>query len=158
VIPVVGPRIISDPKGRYLRIICRWVGGAGFLPPDFDGFVHRTAEPGHGVAGSRWYRTFQNREMPRWLHGEYTDANVGVPVRWLHGMDDPVITPTLMRDYPDRFSDFHLETVEGGWSLDCRAATGFGARPAPRIPARSVIRSPARYRSCWVTCGDTILT
>ena len=28
-------------------------------------------------------------------------------------MDDPVITPTLLRDYPDRFSDFQLETVDG---------------------------------------------
>jgi pimeloyl-ACP methyl ester carboxylesterase len=28
-------------------------------------------------------------------------------------MDDPVITPILMRDYPDRFGDFELETVDG---------------------------------------------
>ena len=46
--------------------------------------------------------------MPRWLRGEYDEAHLNVPVRWLHGMDDPVITPTLLRDYSDRFSDFHL--------------------------------------------------
>lgn len=28
-------------------------------------------------------------------------------------MDDPVITPTLLRDYRDRFSDFQLVTVDG---------------------------------------------
>jgi pimeloyl-ACP methyl ester carboxylesterase len=112
VIPVVGPRIIGDPKGRYVRVISRWVG-AGFLPPDFDLYIQRMGEPGRALAGSRWYRTAQNRELPRWLRGEYAHARVDVPVRWLHGMDDPAITPTLLRDYPDRFSDFHLETVDG---------------------------------------------
>ena len=33
------------------------------------------------------------RGMPRWLRGEYDEAHLNVPVRWLHGMDDPVITP-----------------------------------------------------------------
>ena len=28
-------------------------------------------------------------------------------------MDDPVITPTLLRDHRDRFSDFQLVTVDG---------------------------------------------
>jgi pimeloyl-ACP methyl ester carboxylesterase len=112
VIPVLGPRIIGDPKGRYFRALSRW-GGGGFLPPDFDLYIRRMGEPGHAVAGSRWYRTAQNRELPRWLRGEYAHARVNVPVRWLHGMDDPVITPILMRDYPDRFSDFQLETVDG---------------------------------------------
>jgi len=112
VIPMVGPRIIGDPKGRYIRTVCRWVGG-GFLPPDLDLYIRRMGEPGHAFAGSRWYRTAQTRELPRWLRGEYAEARVDVPVRWLHGMDDPVITPTLLRDYPDRFSDFQLETVDG---------------------------------------------
>jgi pimeloyl-ACP methyl ester carboxylesterase len=112
VIPVVGPRIIGDPKGRYLRMVSRWVG-AGFLPPDFDLYVRRMGEPGHAVAGSRWYRTFQNRESIPWFRGEFADVRINVPVRWLHGMDDPVITPTLLRNYPDRFKDFQLETVDG---------------------------------------------
>jgi len=112
VIPVVGPRIIGDPKGRYLRMICRWVG-AGFLPEDFDLCIRRMGEPGHAVAGSRWYRTAQNRELIPWLRGEFADARLNVPVRWLHGIDDPVITPTLLRGYPEHASDFQLETVEG---------------------------------------------
>jgi pimeloyl-ACP methyl ester carboxylesterase len=112
VIPMVGPWKIGDPKGRYFRMICRWVG-AGFLPPDFELYVRRMGEPGHAVAGSRWYRTAQNRELIPWLRGEFADARINVPVRWLHGMDDPVITPTLLRSYADRASDFRLETVDG---------------------------------------------
>ena len=63
------------------------------MPPDFDLYVRQMGLPGHAIAQSRWYRTFQIRERPRWLRGQYADADVDVPVRWLHGMDNPVITP-----------------------------------------------------------------
>jgi pimeloyl-ACP methyl ester carboxylesterase len=113
-LPVIGPLLIRDLNSRFARFLSRWVG-AGFSPSDHDTELYADCmrQPGHAVAGSRWYRTFQNREMLRWLRGQYADADVDVPVRWLHGMDDPVITPTLLRDYPDRFSDFHLETIDG---------------------------------------------
>jgi len=32
-LPVIGPRAIGDPKGRYLRMLLRWVG-AGFSPAE----------------------------------------------------------------------------------------------------------------------------
>ena len=110
--PILGPRVIGDPRGRYWRFVARWAGG-GFVPADLDLYVRRMGEAGHAVAGSRWLRTFQTREMWRWLRGEYAQTRVDVPVRWLHGMDDPVITPTLLRGYTDLFSDFQLETVDG---------------------------------------------
>jgi pimeloyl-ACP methyl ester carboxylesterase len=119
--PVIGPRVIRDPKGRYGRFVARWAG-AGFVPADFDLYIRCLGKPGHAVAGSRWYRTFQNREAPRWLRGEYVDARVEVPVRWLHGMGDPVITPTLLRGYHERMPDFQIETVDGvgHWIVDQR--------------------------------------
>lgn len=54
-----------------------------------------------------------NREMLRWLRGEYNDARVDVPVRWLHGTGDPVITPDLLDGYAERASDFEVELVDG---------------------------------------------
>ena len=73
---------------------------------------HKNHDKTHaGFAAS--FRTAQTREMPRWLRGEYDEAHLNVPVRGLHGMDDPVITPTLLRGYSYRFSDFQLETVDG---------------------------------------------
>jgi len=83
------------------------------LAASADLYICRMGEPGHAVAGSRWYRTSQTGELIRWIRGEYANHSVDVPVRWLHGMDDPVITPTLLRGYADRFSDFRLETVDG---------------------------------------------
>jgi pimeloyl-ACP methyl ester carboxylesterase len=111
-VPVIGPRVVGDRRGRYLRFMARWVG-AGFVPPDMDLYVRRFAEPGHAVAGSRWYRSAQTRDVPRWFRGEYADTRIDVPVHFLHGMDDPVITPMMVRPFQERAADFRIETVDG---------------------------------------------
>ena len=102
-------------------MVSRWAG-AGFLPADFDLYLGRMQQPGYAEAGSRWYRTFQNGEAFRWLRGEYAKARFDIPVRWLHGMNDPIITLTLLADYADRASDFQIETVDGvgHWIVDER--------------------------------------
>ena len=79
-------------EGRYLRMVCKWAGG-GYLPPDFDVYIRCMGEPSHAVAGSRWYRTAQNRELLRMLRGDYAHTQVDVPVQWLVGLDDPVVMP-----------------------------------------------------------------
>jgi pimeloyl-ACP methyl ester carboxylesterase len=111
-VPVIGPRVVGDPQGRFLRFMCRWVG-AGFLPPEIDEYVAQMGEQGHAVAGSRWYRAAQTADAPRWIRGEYADARIDVPVRFLHGLDDPVITPMMTRPFEERAADFRLETVDG---------------------------------------------
>ncbi|ORV10759.1 alpha/beta fold hydrolase [Mycobacterium celatum] len=112
-LPVIGPRVIAKPNSRFSRLLLSWVGD-GFTPPDDDVQIYAECmrQPGHAVAGSRWYRTALTSEMLRWLR-EYNDARVDVPVRWLHGTGDPVITPDLLRGYADRASDFELELVDG---------------------------------------------
>jgi pimeloyl-ACP methyl ester carboxylesterase len=113
-LPVIGPWVISDPKARFFRLLASWVGG-GFSVPEDDVrmYVECMRQPGHAVAGSRWYRTFQSTEMLRWMRGEFDDARVEVPVRWLSGTKDPVITPDLLAGYIDRISDFGVELVDG---------------------------------------------
>jgi pimeloyl-ACP methyl ester carboxylesterase len=73
----------------------------------------RLREPGHAVAGSRWYRTFLIREFLRWLRGEFDHTRVTVPIRWLHGTADPVLTPTLLRRHENRADGFQVELVDG---------------------------------------------
>jgi pimeloyl-ACP methyl ester carboxylesterase len=111
-LPIVGPRIIGDRRGRFLLMLSRWLG-AGFVPADLPMYVRVMVERGHADAGSRWYRTAQLREIPRWLLGRYGHSRINVPVRMLHGMRDPVITATLLRGYSDRVRDFEIETVDG---------------------------------------------
>ncbi|MBS4727884.1 alpha/beta fold hydrolase [Mycobacterium sp. SM1] len=122
-LPLIGPRLITRPGARYSRMLMSWVG-AGFTPPDEDIRIYAACmrEPGHAVAGSRWYRSFQATEALRWLRGEYDDFRVDVPVRWLHGTGDPVITPDLLRGYSRRATDFELELVDGAghWIVEQR--------------------------------------
>jgi pimeloyl-ACP methyl ester carboxylesterase len=89
--------------------------GGGYLiaEDDIRFYIDCMRQPGHAVAGSKWYRTFQTRELAHWLRGEYDGARVDVPVRWLSGTKDPVLTPDLLNGYPDRISDFQVELVDG---------------------------------------------
>jgi pimeloyl-ACP methyl ester carboxylesterase len=101
-------------KARFLRFTVSWAGGPFSLAEDdFRLYAERMRQPGHAVAGSRWYRTFLAREFVAWLRGEFTNARVTIPVRWLHGTADPIITPTLLRGYNERANDFQLELVDG---------------------------------------------
>ena len=122
-LPVIGPRVISNPNSLYLRWLASWVGG-GYTLPDEDVALYTDCmrQPGHAEAGSRWYRSFQTGEMLRWMRGEFDDARVEVPVRWLTGTEDPVITPALLRGYADHISDFEVELVDGvgHWIVDQR--------------------------------------
>ncbi|AII10458.1 alpha/beta fold hydrolase [Rhodococcus opacus] len=120
-LPVIGPRLLSDPKGRFFRMTGRWVGAGFFLDDvDFRLYVRCMREPGHAVAGSRWYRTFLTREMIR--AREFANTSVDVPMRFLHGMGDTAITPTLLRGYAEHAAGFQLETVDGvgHWIVDQR--------------------------------------
>ncbi len=116
-LPVIGPRVIADPKARFWRLVASWVGGGySVAEDDVRFYVECMREPGRAVAGSRWYRTFQTRELVRWLRGAYDPKNgarVDVPVRWLSGTRDPVLTPDLLNGYADRISDFDVELVDG---------------------------------------------
>ena len=122
-LPVIGPRVIGDPKARFYRMLASWVGGGYLISEDDVRFyVECMREPGHALAGSKWYRTFLSTELFRWLRGEYNDARVNVPVRWLSGTKDPVLTLDLLDGYADRISDFEVEVVEGAghWIVEQR--------------------------------------
>jgi pimeloyl-ACP methyl ester carboxylesterase len=113
-LPVIGPRVIGDRKARFFRMLESWVGG-GFLLPEDDVAMYMECmrQPGHAVAGSRWYRSFLTTESLRWMRGEFDDARVDVPVRWLSGTADPVITPDMMDGPAKHISDFEVELVDG---------------------------------------------
>lgn len=118
-LPIVGPRLLADPRGRFLRLLCRWLG-AGFVPSDLSIYIRAMTKRGHAVAGSRWYRTAQMLEIPQWLCGQYNRCPVNAPVHMLHGSQDPVITTTLLRGYTNYVRDFIIETVDdaGHWIVE----------------------------------------
>jgi pimeloyl-ACP methyl ester carboxylesterase len=119
--PGIGPRVIGDHKQRYLRWLVRWVGG-GYEWPETDAQVYlsQMQDPARAYAGSQWYRTFQAHEAVKWLRGEYADARVDVPLRWVTGLKDPVVTPTLHRGYEAHAGDITFEEVPdvGHWIVE----------------------------------------
>jgi pimeloyl-ACP methyl ester carboxylesterase len=113
-LPMIGPRIIGDPKARFFRFLASWVGaGFSLSEDDITLYIECMRQPGHAVAGSRWYRSFQSTESLRWMRGEFDDTHVDVPVRWLSGTADPVITPDLLDGYAAHIRDFEVELVDG---------------------------------------------
>jgi pimeloyl-ACP methyl ester carboxylesterase len=54
--------------------------------------------------------------------GRYAHRRIDVPVRMLHGAEDPVITATLLRGYADHMRDVEVETLEdaGHWIVEQR--------------------------------------
>lgn len=112
--PGIGPRIIADPKARFFKLLGSWVGGDFQIPEEDTRFyIGCLRRPGYAEAGSRWYRTFQTREVFRWLRGEFADTRMTGPVRWLHGTDDSVLTPELLRVLPEHCDDLDVELVPG---------------------------------------------
>lgn len=119
--PGLGPRLIGGGDQRYVRWMIG-VAGGGYRPPETDIrlYLERLRDPDRAEAGSRWYRSFQTREVASWARGEYAGARVSVPLRWVTGLRDPVITPALHRGYERYASDITFEHVPhvGHWIVE----------------------------------------
>lgn len=115
--PIVGPKVLGQSDGRYLRWIDQWAGH-GFARSESETqlYLGQLQDPVKARAQSDWYRTFNAREIVPIFRGRYTEQKVTVPVRFVTGMDDPVIGvigPNLHRWYADVMLDCELETVPG---------------------------------------------
>ncbi len=112
--PGLGPRILGQRDGRYLRMLARWVGGDfDWSEEDTQIFLGQMQDPAKAYAGSQWYRTFQAREFAPWVRGRYAGRRVRVPVRWVTGLEDPVVTPVLHRWCGDLLTDVEYEHIAG---------------------------------------------
>lgn len=112
--PVIGPRLIGSPRQGYLRWLENWVGG-GYRWPETDAelYLGRWRDPARAYAGSQWYRTFLVSEWLPWAQGEYDCVRVEIPMRWVTGLQDPVITPVMHRGYEEHASDIAFEHIPG---------------------------------------------
>jgi len=116
----LGPKLLSSEKRRFARFVVKWVGGGFTFPQDeLDIYLDRFSDPARAKAGSQWYRTFQLREARPWIKGEYADT-VDIPLRWVLGLDDPVVAPAVLRPIHDLSSDIDFEEVPnvGHWIIE----------------------------------------
>jgi pimeloyl-ACP methyl ester carboxylesterase len=111
--PGLGPWLIAGGQPRFIQWLVRWVGGGfDWTEQDIECYQAPMRDPARAYAGSQWYRTFQTRELVGWLRGKYA-MPVNVPLRFVTGLNDPVITPTLHRGYESWASDVTFETIPG---------------------------------------------
>jgi pimeloyl-ACP methyl ester carboxylesterase len=145
-LPVIGPRLIADPKARYFRMLASWVGG-GYSVPDEDVrmYVERMRQPGHAVAGSRSYRSFQTTEMLRWMRGEFDGARRRPgPLAARHRRSGDNAEPAARVWRPCK--GFPGRTGRRRWPLDRRAVTRPGIGPAPSFPAHRNLNCGGTFR------------
>jgi pimeloyl-ACP methyl ester carboxylesterase len=153
-------------KARYLRLVMKWVGARYMVPEnDFRLYANTLRDRDHATACSRWYRTFLSREFRRRLGGEFADEHVRVPVRWLHGTADPVITPTLLRELDRRVDDVNIELAPGvgHWIAEQQRTwywRGFAfscANPSDLEFAAGALLLPRHRDVELVLCGDEVV-
>jgi pimeloyl-ACP methyl ester carboxylesterase len=112
--PGIGPRLIGSSRQSYLHWVYDWVSGDyQWSEIEAEIYLSRWRDPARAYAGSQWYRTLQVSEYLRWIRGEYARCHVDVPMRWVTGRRDPVITPVMHRGYEHHASDITFEQVTG---------------------------------------------
>ena len=111
--PFFGPRILASSKRRFIKLLLKWVGGGyEWSAEELDIFLNRFDDPKRAEAGSQWYRTFQLHEALRWTKGHYTRP-VDIPLRWITGIKDPVVTSALHTSHRELSRDISFEEVPG---------------------------------------------
>ena len=81
--------------------------------PALEGVEHRYVELGDGVTIHVANAGPADGPAVMLVHDPKDGTRVDVPVRWLCGTKDPVLTPDLLDGYADRISDFEVELVDG---------------------------------------------
>ena len=106
--PVVGRRVSASP--RVLRGIFNLISTqSDAVLDEFQCYASRFAEPARARAVQQVYRTFALYEYPAWLRGRFRDRRLTTPTLWLHGSEDPVITPGLFKDIGEHADDVRIE-------------------------------------------------
>lgn len=83
----------------------------GVPEADRGEFVAALREPGRAEAASALYRTFVTRELFDIARGRYDGRRLTMPVRVLHGTDDPVVRPFMVEALRAHADDIGIEWV-----------------------------------------------
>jgi pimeloyl-ACP methyl ester carboxylesterase len=106
--PFVGRHAAASP--RVLRAVVELVSTqTDDVLDHLDSYAPRFADPARARAVQQVYRTFALYELPAWMRGRYRDRRLTTPTLWLHGLDDPAITPSVFEDIGEHADDVRIE-------------------------------------------------
>jgi pimeloyl-ACP methyl ester carboxylesterase len=108
--PFVGPQATASP--RVLRGVFDLISThSDDVLDGLDQYAARFAAPSRARAVQQLYRTFLLAELPAWLRGRYRGRRLTTPTLWLHGLDDPAITPSVFEDIVVHADDVQIELL-----------------------------------------------
>lgn len=81
--------------------------------PTLRTFADAFTEPDRARAAVHVYRTFNLREVWPLLRGRYAGSRLTVPTRLVNGVEDPALSPALLRGQEARAEALEIELVDG---------------------------------------------
>ncbi|MBA2341904.1 MAG: alpha/beta hydrolase [Thermoleophilaceae bacterium] len=112
--PLIGWRLAGRARA-LLHPLRNWVPGHGipWAPADQAIFLDQFREPARARATMLTYRAFLTRELPRIMRGRLEHRRLFTPTLFLHGTEDPVLKPDVVRVCERHADDLTLELIEG---------------------------------------------
>jgi pimeloyl-ACP methyl ester carboxylesterase len=107
--PWIGPRVTR--KRGFVKFMLNGAQKGVFSEEELEAFEAPLREPDHARASSKYYRSFQRRDLPKLLRGHWRQYRLTVPTRMLHGTRDVVITPRTLEGYEPYADDMSIEFV-----------------------------------------------
>lgn len=119
-LPAIGPWLLQ--RGGLTRVLSRWADPhLAWDTATEAAYVQTLREPARARASRRLYASFVTRELPAILRGRYRGERLTTPTLFLHGLDDRVVRPDLLRGYEDHADDLQLEFVPGAGHFICQS-------------------------------------
>jgi pimeloyl-ACP methyl ester carboxylesterase len=128
VAPLLGPRV-TRIRG-FVKFMLNGAKKGLFSADELEAFEAPLRDRERAKATAGYYRSFQRRDAPKVLRGEWRKYRLTVPTRMLHGTGDPVITPKSLEGYEPYADDLQIEFVPDTGHFIVDAAPGVVAERA----------------------------
>jgi pimeloyl-ACP methyl ester carboxylesterase len=128
VAPLLGPRV-TRIRG-FVKLMLNGAKKGLFSADELEAFEAPLRDRERAKATAGYYRSFQRRDAPKVLRGEWRKYRLTVPTRMLHGTGDPVITPKSLEGYEPYADDLQIEFVPDTGHFIVDAAPGVVAERA----------------------------
>ena len=128
--------LVGRDRGTYRTYIKHfldhWAHKPGLFDEDLEAWVNNFTKPGNLQGGFNWYVGIDEARTEVWRQGAPKLPKIGVPTRFLWGVEDPLIRIRWADRLGEYFSDYSFEAAPG--------AGHFVHYERPKAANREIIR------------------
>jgi pimeloyl-ACP methyl ester carboxylesterase len=109
-LPFLGPRATRIPG-----FVKKFIGGGEkgvFTDAELEAFEAPLRDPARSPSTAGYYRSFVRHDLPLLMRRHWNAHRLTVPTLMLHGVDDFVVRPVMLRGYERHADDMRIEFVE----------------------------------------------